>query len=400
MTKILNKIKTNRSLYIFRSILSDKAISIFLLIQMFILLITANLAIGEYNSRTMIYKPVEAYLNKPGFFVYDSSDEEIQPSIREKLPKIIGSVKADVLELKQYSGPEISFSILPDDIYEKLVLPVSHGSLFSLGNSENNCQMIVTPNSFGYEKGKIIEFGEDADIEISAVLTDPTYIMHMRYNKDMSYEDMYMNYISEYYDGIPELYTCESEFAKLKADPKYIIIQSGALVALNEDVSPEDYNAMKDNLRAMGMAFVENKVINDRSQKTLSDDFKRFIPSSFVFGIITLTGILSCSIIGTKTLLKKLAIFYCCGATKKDCMLISVGRTGILILLATLASIIILFIFKIFRLFNLIGFIFGANNVIVTFGIVLLMLLLSMIAPIILISKNEPHEIIAETADE
>lgn len=386
--------------YILRSLLSDKAISLFLFMEMFILIVTTNIALGEYNSRTMLFEPVEQYLTKQGFLVYNSKYDDISASVYDELSQIIGGKDIDILQVKTCVTPDITFEIIPDKVYNKLVLPVSEGSLFCSNNNNSKCQIIVTQNDFGYKSGNVIKTNFSTDIEIAAVLTDPTYIMHFQYYYKMSYENMYLNYDKNYYNGIPQMYTCESEFEKLNIDDSYIIINPVSIVSFNEQLSDEEYATIKEKLTANDMLLIDNKDILDRSRKILSDDFKRFIPAAFVFGMIILIGVLSCSIIGAKTVLKKLTVFYCCGATKRDCVAVAAGKMSAIILASGIAAALMISFFKLLRAFNLIGFVFGIGNIAVTVGIIIGTILISMIAPIVLISRSDPCRLLAETADE
>lgn len=386
--------------YILSAILSDKAVSLFLFLEMFILIAATNIALGEYNSRTMLYEPVEQYLTKQGFLVYKHNDDLSSESVYNELSKLIGERDVDILEVKTCITPEVELTVIPDKVYDKLALPVSEGKLFNSKSNSSRCRIIVTQNNFGYRSGDIIKTDLSADIEIAAVLTDPTYIMHLNYNAKMSYEDMYRSYEKSFYEGQPEMYTCESELEKLGLDESDIIINPVSIVSFNEQLSDEEYAAIKEKLAANDMLLIDNKDILDRSRKILSDDFKRFIPAAFVFGMITLIGVLSCSIIGAKTILKKLTVFYCCGATKSDCVAVAAGKMSAIILASGIAAALMISFFKLLRAFNLIGFVFGIGNIVVTVGIIIGTILISMIAPIVLISRSDPCRLLAETADE
>lgn len=390
----------NKTKYIIRSLLSDKAISLFLFMEMFVLIVTTNIALGEYNSRTMLFKPVEPYITKQGFLIYEHTYGAFSTDKHDELSPIIGDKDIDILQVRTCVTPDITFRIIPDKVYERLDLPVSEGSLFSTNNNQNSCQMIVSQNDHGYSAGDTIKTDFAADIKIAAVLTNPTYIMHLQYYYEMSYENMYFNYDKNYYNGIPEMYTCESEFKKLDVDDSYIIINPISIVSFNEQLTDDEYRSIKEKLTAADMTLIDNKDILERSQKILADDFKRFIPAAFVFGIITLIGVLSCSIIGAKTILKKLAVFYCCGANKKDCVIIAAGKMSVIILASGIAAALIIALCKLLRLFNLIGFVFGINNVIVTIGIIMGTIIISAVAPIIQISKTEPREMLTGTLKE
>lgn len=386
--------------YIRLSFQTSRSMSLLLFIEMFVLIIIINIALGEYNSRTMLFEPVEPYLNKQGFLVDRISesldDAEPLKSINEELKEISGTADPESLEIKIYADPYISFDIIPDKVFEKLQLPTTEGELFDVDNNSEICQIVVSPNDYGYSAGDRIKINGN-EVEIAAVLTDPTSLMRLSYDYQMSYESMYFNYEKSYYSGIPQMYTCESEFQKLNVDQRNVSIHPISLVSFNNRLTEEEFERIKEELNKRDIYLIDNRDIMERSQKILSDDFKRFIPSAFVFGTITIIGVLSCSIIGTRSILKKLVLFYCCGATKADCVKIASGKMIVILLSTGAAAALMIFILKTLRVLNLIGFVFKINNVIVTIIIILGTAAVSMIAPMILISKKDVCRLLTET---
>ena len=420
--------KLRCSLLIF---LSKPGMSLFIAFELFVLIAAANFALGQYNSRTMLYEPVAPYIERQGFMVQEMmifseptadvfgeqpgadtvviSEETITPLKRPKVTDLLDGV--EVMSLRHFSMNGYDITILPDDVFDKLRLPVDEGSLFKSGSQSENLRLIVTPNSKGFkagdiitvpqeytdENGKSVRIGDDLTAEITAVLTDPTYIMHFSYSADMSFENMYMNYDRSFYQGQFFCYTCESEIEHSPAVKNLISEDSFSLVSFTRELTDEEYSAAKTKFEENGYNVTE---IEENSRKKLSDEFKKLLPAVFAFGVVVLIGIISCSFIGAKTMLKKLAIFYCCGATKADCILISVGQTVIVSLIAVLASAGAMAVFILTKLSNKVGCVLGAGNLIMSAGIVLGAILISAIAPVILISKAEPRELLTETAEE
>ena len=423
--------KLRCSLLIF---LSKPGMSLFIAFELFVLIAAANFALGQYNSRTMLYEPVASYIQRQGFMVQEThmfsepenavsddspgvdtviitEDNNEQPK-RPKLTELLDDI--EVMTLKHFSLGEFEITVIPDDVFDKLRLPVDEGSLFKSGSSSETPRVIVTPNTRGYSEGNTVtipqeyidgngntvRIGDDLTVKIAAVLTDPTYIMHFTYSANMSFENMYLNYDQSYYQGQFFCYTCQSEFDRSPAVKGLIAEDSFSLVSFTHKLTEEEYSAAKTKLEENGYNVTENSVIEENSRKKLSDEFKKLLPAVFAFGVVVLIGIISCSFISAKTMLKKLAIFYCCGATKTDCIFVSVGQTVVISLIAVIASAGAMAVFILTKLSNKVGCVLGASNLIISAGIVLGAILISAIAPVVLISKAEPRELLTETAEE
>ena len=123
------------------------------------------------------------------------------------------------------------------------------------------------------------------------------------------------------------------------------------------------------------------------------------MPPIAAFSVIIVIGIISCSLMITKEMMDRLVIFYCCGATKKDCILISLSQMVLIMLCSMILSTFTLIIIKSTVLSNKIGFVLKANNIRITLLIVLGCLFISFLAPILLISKNEPRSLLVNSSE-
>lgn len=395
--------------YVLKSFVGDNGIGVFLFIEMFLLILTVNLALGEYNSRKMLYDPVEPYISKHGFLVIKaiSSEAAVSGELSGDIGSIVGDHNISVLNFKLCNCHDDNvkdsisqIKVIPNDMFDKLKLPLSEGDHFRSDSKSDRCRVIITHNRVGLKAGDIIKTKNGCEIEIAAVLSDPTYIPHLKYNIVMSYEEMYSAYEKFYYDGKPEVYTCENEIQKLTDDSLETVTGDMAVISFQDYISEDEYQSAVEKLKESGLPFIENKDILERSEKILSDDFKKFMPAAFVFGLITLIGILSCSMIGTKAIMRKLSVFYCCGATKLDCALIAVGRMSLTIVLSGISAALSIVFAGTERLSEVFGFVFGNNNITVTLCIVLGMVLISAIAPAVLISRADPRELLTDTSNE
>ncbi len=399
---------------------SKAAFSLFIALEMFLLIAAANFALGQHNSHIMLYEPVKDHVERPGFLINAPAAERSPLSGRlntqqltlENIKKRIGD--ADILTVRHFIMGEIDITVIPDDVFDKLRLPLEKGNIFDRHESSEAIRIIASSNGNGYDvgdrltreqaytdpDGNYIKVGEDMTAEITALLTDPTYISHFRYSPQMSYEYMFMPVDSSYYKGKLFCYTCESEFEGSAAAKEGFTTEPCYIVSFKDNVPESEISALKLEFEGMGAKVIDNSVIAENSRKLLTDSFNRLLPVVLAFGIVVLIGIVSCSVIGAKTMLKKLSIFYCCGATKGCCIAVSVGQTVIISLIAVIASAGAMAGFVLSKLPNKVGFVFGPGNLIMTGAIVLAAILISAIAPVVMISKAEPRELLTETKED
>lgn len=391
----------NKIYYSARLLLSRAGFSLLIILELALLLTAANIAQAQHNSRTMLYTPYAPYIEKQGFLCALPNPYYEQESVNTANINTLKNIPgATVLEQKIYSNKGLDIIVLPDDIFDSLRLPIRSGKLFNSNDNSETIKLIVTPDAKGYSQDTIISSGKSKNFEIDAVLTNPTYIPQFPYSVGMSYEDFYINYESEYFVQMPYFFTCESMMNNGGINLADINTSSIAMVCFDEDKSEEDYLALEKELNEMGISTIENRSIENRSRKVLDDDFNRRMPPVIVFSVIVLIGLVSCSLMITKSMMHKLTIFYCEGATKYDCLKISLLQTGILILFSGLLSAISLIIINNTLLSTKIGFVLRISNLEISGLIILICILVSSVAPILLISKADPHKLLTETSDE
>lgn len=380
----------NRLYYAAKSLLSRAGFSVLIIIELTLLLTAANIAQAQHNSRTMLYDPYAPYISSQGF-VCNLPMNEI-----DTLKALPG---AKVLEEKQYTDSSLGLDIivLPDDVFDKLRLPVQSGKLFDSTDRSENVKLIVTPNAEGYWQDMTFTDSNNISFEISAVLTDPTYVPRFPYSIGMSYEDFYFNYDSEYYVRQPYLFTCESMMTNAGAD---LYTMNIAMVCFEDEMPEEEYLALERDLNETGISTIQNRTIEKRSRQILKDDFKRSMPPVAAFSVIVFIGLVSCSLMITKSMLHKLAVFYCSGATKADCIIISILQMLILMLCAAVLSAVALIIINSRVIANKIGFVFRASNLTLSGLIIAACILISLAAPLLMIPRTDPRELLTGTRDE
>lgn len=392
------------------SILSKPFDGLLVVIQLILLLCALNISVGEYNSRAVLYKPLEGYIENAGFLCTAAVDpnEERPDLVEAKLDfeklKALGDVSLFIQ--KEYYDPfssDITVIVLPDDVFDKLELPLESGRKLKSDDQSENISVIVTPNDKGYTTGKTFNDSFGNSFEVTGLLTDPTYLLRYPYDVEISFEGFYESFDKEFYEGAPTFVTSQSMIDKISAESKEFIVtnEQVCLVAFNGSVSDEQLNKARRQLENdKSIEVIETSLIRKRSRKILSDDIKRLIPAVCAFAVIVIIGLVSCSVISAKNAMKKLAVFYICGASKASCTLVTVIQMIMICLMSGVFSAIILAIYSSSAYSDKIGFVFLRNNIYISICVIAAAVLVSAAAPVIMTSSARPRELLVNVNEE
>lgn len=381
-----------------------------IIIQLTAVLCALNIAIGNYNSRNMLYVPFEDILSKDGYYImYDSifsdtSDTSVENDNTEEngsdrisgnavFDRIFPQLKGDISYTEILSAQaavkrgNVSLIVLDDDIYNALELPVADGSY---------SQAVMTLNS-KYTVGDIITIG-NTDIKISGVLTSNTYIPKMsRYIEDMTVADIYDEYKSEV--GV------EGERTPTVIAPLSLIENDSALLSRLErnefkflyyNTAPTDEErAYNDKLiHSESGLFMPLNELNERSKTYVNDNLKKIFPVAVCVGVIALFGIVCCVSIINVLCAKTNAIFYSCGADRKDCIFISLSVIMTIELISVIILLLVMKLISISGFENSLGVVILANNYIVNLLIYAVMLFIGTIIILCTFFKNQPVQVL------
>lgn len=377
--------------YSFMMFLSNITIYILITLEIFVLLTAANLSVSSINSRTMLYNPVKPYLEKKGFFACSTLEETTDLS--EYL-----SSEAELINLKSYNDSYIGYTIINDEIFDELNLPLKSGKKFESDKKGNYPQLIVTSNNDGYKKGDIITDVHGQEYMISAVLTDLSYFLNFnKWSADMTYRDFYYT-LDIKYDDTPRFFTSESQVEELIQNRK--LEASSGMIVIYPDSSSDDV-IEKDKAALSEFALIsDNKDILRRSNVELKDDTRKILPPVLLFGIIVMLGIVSCAIITAQKNISKLVFFHLCGASRKECIWINCGNMMISVIIAYVLSASTLFFISLSNLPYKYGFVFNINNLYVFLIIGMLILGISVAVTTRIISKEKIYTLICNREKE
>lgn len=372
--------------------LSNISINLLIIFQIFILLISANSAIASINSRDMLYSPLKDNFEENGFYYMSYNENSV-----EEVSSILGN-GVSITTASIYSDEKIFYTVLPDEIFDKLDLPLSSGSKFKSSSSDGLPKLIVSANNDGIKVGNIISDANGNEYEIAAALTDQSYLLNFSgWDIDMTYEELYYPLDIEY-EPNAHLYTCESQIKNLNIHNELSNDGCGVIVNYESSISEEQIQSDMKKLSEYG-SVTPNKDIVRRSSALLTDDIKKMLPPVAAFGIIVLIGIISCGVITSKNMTYKLSVMYCCGASKKDCIKINSGAMLILLIIGLIAFGIAAFMLNGSSIANTYGLTFNKNNVLLTAAITALFAAISIALPGILLSKSNIYETLKNEKD-
>ena len=378
--------------YSMAAFLSNISTSLLIIFQIFILLISANSAIASINSRDMLYSPLKDNFEENGFYYMSYNENSV-----EEVSSILGN-GVSITTASIYSDEKIFYTVLPDEIFDKLDLPLSSGSKFKSSSSDGLPKLIVSANDDGIKEGDIISDANGNEYEIAAALTDQSYLLNFSgWDIDMTYEELYYPLDIEY-EPNAHLYTCESQIKNLNIHNELSNDGCGVIVNYESSISEEQIQSDMKKLSEYG-SVTPNKDIVRRSSALLTDDIKKMLPPVAAFGIIVLIGIISCGVITSKNMTYKLSVMYCCGASKKDCIKINSGAMLILLIIGLIAFGIAAFMLNGSSIANTYGLTFNKNNVLLTAAITALFAAISIALPGILLSKNNIYETLKNEKD-
>ncbi len=365
------------------------------------IIVALNISIGSYNSRNMLYKPFEQYLNQDGWYIKASEFD----SSEDKLSEIIGELEGEFEEISFYNSTvstlngEVKIAIVNDSLYEKLCMPLEFGDY---------SEAVITSNPY-FNLNDSLQLGTTI-INLSGVLTENTYIPNLSgYHIDMDVTHFYDVYQSGAHSIQQDAFGTE-----VKQTPIVIVPQSKVQTEIDRSLNNGVYQSfwrllvstseLSDEQRrhndeilkqnSMSVPYMSFSVLNDRSLIYVNESLEKVIPIIACVGIIALFGVLCCCSINVSRNLRNNAILYICGASHKDCSKINAVTDFIVVFVSLLISLGILRIVSTTSLNESIGFIVDRNNVIATVVFAIAVFLVTRIVSAFVFARKTPKDIL------
>ncbi len=362
-----------------------------IIIQLTAVLCALNIAIGNYNSRNMLYVPFEDILSKDGLFMFyddlrfDENGNDLSEPVsgNDIFYEMFDKLKGDVgyTEVYRYfSNEPYSVLALPDEIYNALSMPLSKGSYSGA---------VVTCNS-DIAVGDTVNVGS-TKIKISGVLTENTYIPSLqKCSLEMKVSDLYDEYNSES-DRQPVVIAAYSTVKDEALAPN-------TMKFLYYNFPPTDEErAYNDEIIHSGDGmFVPLSEINERSKTYVNDNLKKIFPVAVCVGIIAMLGTICCVSIITVLCLKTHAVLYLCGASLKDCIAVNTAMIAVIEVISAALLLIAMKIIDLTGQAEKLGAVILQNNVLFSVMMYAFMILISVIMIIAIFSHRKPKQMLME----
>lgn len=387
--------------YGYRAFVKHIGIYFIVILQLSVLLIAVNVAVGGFNSRDMLYKPFKELLKNDGYLISMADEGEGFPDYEALGLK--GSYRTEYIYQTsvQSDFDAVAVHIIPDELYEKLCLPLFGGDYSKAVVSYNDSLNI----------GDTVYVGS-TPVQISGMLTNNTYIMSFGSgSSDKDITEFYLPYRSDQ-ASIEEIYYGEAKKQRMmipysavkgeiESGNELITKENSALITFDKPLSKEEaeYNAafLYDN--AYSMYYVSFDDLRKNSEIYVNENLKKMLPIIICTGIIAVMGVLCCCAISVFQNLKNYAIYYINGATTKDCILINMFTN--LIVQAVCAFILVCAVNIMYMrgIDNEIGFVMGTDNYVVSAAMMLSVFVFSQIISVSVLTRKTPKDILISKAE-
>lgn len=367
-----------------------------------LLIILSNVIVAQWNNRYMLYEPYEKLLKSDGQIVLYNEIVAKMNGIDTTTEQLLDKVQGDVSFVYAYSinvelEKDLSLRVyfIDDKVLKKYSLPLEEGDYKFSKDTDDYCG-VMSPNVLGYSKGDKILLRDEAkayNIRITGILSNPTYSP---------------NY-GEYSTSSENAYNVKRLYSKYslsnKPDPFIILSQKGneeLIESLGAHICPEIfiiYNSMTDEVTKAKNAemfdnYLDIKDVYNGTHDYLYNEVIKTVPL-IVFGmLIIIIGLIGTVAINTKCQIRNYGVYFLCGAKWKDSIRISITSNGIIMIFAMILSITTYFMSSLFGAKEKYGLVFGANNILITVGIVTLLSVISGLIPLFMLRKISPVEII------
>lgn len=387
----------------FRIVWSDYAerikLNLVLIVQIVIILVLTNMIVSSINGRYMLYKPFEKIIKHEGAMFRPCEDlflamlDFTEDDIQNMCQGIKG--KADIHMSYNYTdtvnignkNKDIAAYFMGDEFIEGLKLPLADGS-WQLQENENYIPCIISPNPYGIKTGDYIKTNHmDVKYKVMGVLTDITY------EPRLSSWAANVNGMFESYNvkGAERLFIITKY--SLAGEIKNVLRpELGVFIDYKDGLTEEEIISNNTILLNKGQ-FVTYRKIREASELYIYKDLRDLFPVIIGAVIVICIGIISAVSVATESRFKQYRVFYLCGATKRNCILINVMSTTITLIISALLSLSIILIYRNISNATELAIIVNRYNLLISAAILVVFEIMASIIPAVLIGKKSIKEL-------
>lgn len=330
--------------------------NILIILQMTVIFVIAISMTSTIVSRFQYYTPVKDLLNSNSYYYY----------IHYGINPETGSVWTNTNELKELVNGEKEMyatynawldyykdgtlenlnTISYDNEFIQMYQPeLESGTWFDMDYSSNNdlIPIVISQNNLDIHTGDIIELtGSETNEKVNAViigmLKDGTKILDytIANNQKMNCKNMYKNYFFEIEEK-PLLIMPQRcvEYRNI-----YTQVNGPLVVTYDEYASDKDINSNHSVIKSMmTLSALKTKEIKNNSIEYIFSQFYTLLPILIAVLIMTFVSAVSTSALTAKRQLKNYAVYYICGLKWRDCALINLTSSIVLVAISMGISI-------------------------------------------------------------
>lgn len=291
-----------------------------------------------------------------------------------------------------------------DEIINRYIPELQFGRWINTNNESNVIEAVISENAYGWDVGDVIqivmlntETAVTRDVKIVGMLKENAKIPGLflpRLETD-TYNLFYYPYSYEY-EEIPVLLFSYSQLAGLENAPLQGIYSS-ALILYDDSTSAAEIEQDQQILATMGCVFSTSlRELDKNSKDYLYRHIYNLLPIVIVLLILVIVSSISSSALSTRKRLRDYAIYYITGLQWRQCVLINLLQSVIIIVSAFVISIICIAIIQ-FTSLNDMFYIFWNKYLILSFvGVISFYLVVSMVMPLLMISNSTPKQILTK----
>lgn len=291
-----------------------------------------------------------------------------------------------------------------DEIINQYTPELQSGRWISTSKETNIIEAVVSENDYSWNVGDVIEIvmlnTESAvtrDVKIVGMLKENAKIPGLfspRLETD-TYNLFYYPYNYEY-EEIPVLLFSYSQLADLENAPLQGIYSS-ALILYDDSVSKAEIEQDQRILSTMGCIFsTDLQELDKNSKDYLHRHIYNLLPIVIVLLVLVIVSSISSSALSTRKRLRDYAIYYVMGLQWRQCVLINLLQSIIIIISAFVISIVCMAVLQFTNLSDLFYILWNKYLTISFIGVTFFYLIVSMIMPLLMIGNTTPKQILTK----
>lgn len=384
-------------------------INLFVVIQIAVTLFLIVICTSSIMFKIEDYLPLRKLLNKDGKFIittgtknyeygddnyYTSDDffklEDISVN-NNKIKEVYGCTSVNIYPANENSSPLIfSYTQNMIDLYTP---DIKYGKWLNKADTRSDEIAAVVTYNTKYKVGDLVEFTDSVNhynFRIIGMLDKTAQTINTNGDSKSNYyytfKDIYQTKnLLEFYVNYEDV-----KNAEISQEPIGVLF-----VVYEKGLNDEEKLELNRKLYQFG-ALMDLSELNQNSIEYLKSDITLILPISLCILILTLINSVAVNAIQTKTNLKAYSIFFICGAKWKVGIIISLLNGLFTWLFGVVLSGILAFIFTNMNGSSQYIISFNLPEIIMCVLMGLLNIIVSIILPILIISKQNPRELLID----